>query len=40
MATEVIAKTNHKVEDFFRKKTNQVNTPKPQNPIYTESISD
>ena len=26
-ATEVIAKTNHKVEDFFRKKPTQVDRP-------------
>jgi hypothetical protein len=28
-ATEVIAKTNHKVDDFFRKKTPQVNADRP-----------
>ena len=28
-ATEVIAKTNHKVDDFFRKKEPQVNSDRP-----------
>ena len=28
-ATEVIAKTNHKVDDFFRKKAPQVNSDRP-----------
>ena len=28
-ATEVIAKTNHKVDQFFRKKTPQVNADRP-----------
>jgi len=28
-ATEVIAKTNHKVEDFFRRKATQVNEDRP-----------
>ena len=28
-ATEVITKTNHKVDDFFRKKTPQVNADRP-----------
>ena len=28
-ATEVIAKTNHKVDDFFRKKAPQVNADRP-----------
>jgi hypothetical protein len=28
-ATEMIAKTNHKVDDFFRKKSPQVNADRP-----------